>query len=174
MKQTTNKKQETTTNQATKPTETEAKPIWHTGESVLILKVSVIKDTKNEQELKAVKFYLVDGTTILYYPKNVKLVEEEVGGFATEREIEEKYNLVDFILKNKMLVALNEHCKTAPQEIVITYQEKLFNGVKYKTMFRQQFETIYYKQFHTTDENLQKQLAAKHKHELDLEMPMNQ
>lgn len=146
---------------------------WYQAVKVMVTNVVLVKNPKNEEELKAVKFYLADNREVLYYAKNEETTTGILNGFETELTTKPNYLLPEFVVSNKMLIELNKACKKEQQELVMTFQEREFNEEIYYSMFKNQFESIYFKEFHKTDENLQKQLTAKKKYEAEVEMPLN-
>lgn len=151
------------------------KPKWFQAEKVLIKAVKLIREPKEQELLKAVKFVTADNKEILYYPKNKLTTNSLVAEFDTEITEQKPYTMSEFVLNNKMLVALNKEIKEKgkPQEVIMTYQSSLFNDVVYYKMFRNQFTTIYFPKYHKTDkqkeETLETQLTAKQKYEVDIE-----
>ena len=151
----------------------EEKPTYFSAVSVVVKSLKLVRMPTNEQHLKAVKFVTSDNKEILYYPKHDEVKFSSIADYETELTEQKPYSISEFITNNPMLNKLAKDLKNDMREIVVSYQENMFKGIKYCKMFKNQFDLIYYEGYHGSDKtNLDKQLANKQKYELNYEMPI--
>ena len=144
----------------------ENKPIWHTAETLKVKELRLMREEKDENLVKGVKFITNENKEICYFLSEDIFKLGEIAGIQTETKDKKKYLVADFVLGNPMLQILAKNLKTMEQTLTFTYQERVFNGKPYYSGFKNQFTTIYYPFFHKdTKDTLDKQMANKNKYE---------
>lgn len=134
-------------------TKQENKAKWHTAETLLIKGGMIERDSKDNSMLKAIVLLTNEGKEIKYYPRQRADVKTNLGEWETVTKETKKIPVTEFIINAKLLNRLNAKCKSGEyQEIILSYQEKLFNDKIYYTFGDNQYNNLAYKEFDTPED----------------------